>query len=217
MKCHCLFNDAKSKEIYSYKDSNKDYKTNYSDGYFRVTSDGSIQFAITEEKAQFILEKKLEEKQNKYKKIISVSNDKIDKYIDNKVDLDKKLKDDGDIYYYKVVNKGLFKKKEVIDAINNDEMYVCRCEEITKAEVTEAVRAGATSVNEVKRLLRTGMGLCQGRNCAKTIERIIATELGVAPSQVPQATKRGPVRPIKLTGYTSLDIEAQEEMFEHDW
>nr|WP_303213053.1 UbiD family decarboxylase [uncultured Romboutsia sp.] len=105
--------DAKSKEIYSYKDSNKDYKTNYSDGYFRVTSDGSIQFAITEEKAQFILEKKLEEKQNKYKKIISVSNDKIDKYIDNKVDLDKKLKDDGDIYYYKVVNKGLFKKKEV--------------------------------------------------------------------------------------------------------
>ena len=29
------------------------------------------------------------------------------------VDLDKKLKDDGDIYYYKVVNKGLFKKKEV--------------------------------------------------------------------------------------------------------
>ena len=105
--------DAKSKEIYSYKDSNKDYKTNYSDGYFRVTSDGSIQFAITEEKAQFILEKKLEEKQNKYKKIISVLNDKIDKYIDNKVDLDKKLKDDGDIYYYKVVNKGLFKKKEV--------------------------------------------------------------------------------------------------------
>ena len=101
-----------------------------------------------------------------------------------------------------------------IDAIDNDEMYVCRCEEITKAEVIEAVRNGATSVNEVKRLLRTGMGMCQGRNCAKTIERIIAAELKVAPSEVPQA---GPVRPIKLTGYTSLDIEAQEEMFEHDW
>lgn len=107
--------------------------------------------------------------------------------------------------------------KEVLDAIDNNEMYVCRCEEITKAEVIEAVRAGATSVNEVKRLLRTGMGLCQGRNCAKTIERIIAEELGVAPAKVPQATKRGPVRPIKLTGYTSLDIQAQEEMFEHDW
>lgn len=106
---------------------------------------------------------------------------------------------------------------EEIAAIDNDNMFVCRCEEITKKEVIEAVRAGATSVNEVKRLLRAGMGLCQGRNCAKTIERIIAQELGVAPSQVPQATKRGPVRPIRLTGYTSLEIEAQEEMFEHDW
>lgn len=106
---------------------------------------------------------------------------------------------------------------EEVQKVNDDNMYVCRCEEITKAEVIEAVRNGATSVNEVKRLLRAGMGLCQGRNCAKTIERIIAQELGVAPAQVPQATKRGPVRPIKLTGYTSLDIEAQEEMFEHDW
>ena len=104
-----------------------------------------------------------------------------------------------------------------VDGISDENMYVCRCEEITKAEVIQAVRNGATSVNEVKRLLRTGMGLCQGRNCAKTIERIIAQELGVAPSSVPQATKRGPVRPIKLTGYTSLDIEASEEMFEHDW
>lgn len=108
-------------------------------------------------------------------------------------------------------------EKGMLDNIDDNEMYVCRCEEITKAEVIAAVRAGATSVNEVKRLLRTGMGLCQGRNCAKTIERIIAAELGVSPAKVPQATKRGPVRPIKLIGYTSLDIEAQEEMFEHDW
>ena len=68
-----------------------------------------------------------------------------------------------------------------------------------------------------RRIASEGMGLCQGRNCAKTIERIIAQELGVSPAQVPQATKRGPVRAIKLSGYTSLDIEAQEEMFEHDW
>lgn len=105
--------DAKSKKVYSYKDLNKDYKTNYSDGYFRVTSDGSIQFAVSEEKAQFILEKKLEENKNKYKKITSVSKDKIYKYIDNQKDLEKQLNNDGDVYYYLIVNKGLFKKKEV--------------------------------------------------------------------------------------------------------
>lgn len=111
------------------------------------------------------------------------------------------------------------KRATEVEAQNIDDnaMYVCRCEEITKEEVIEAVRNGATSVNEVKRLLRAGMGLCQGRNCAKTIERIIAQELGISPANVPQATKRGPVRAIKLTGYTSLDIEAQEDMFEHDW
>ena len=102
--------DAKSKKVYSYKDLNKDYKTNYSDGYFRVTSDGSIQFAVSEEKAQFILE---EENKNKYKKITSVSKDKMYKYIDNQKDLEKQLNNDGDVYYYLIVNKGLFKKKEV--------------------------------------------------------------------------------------------------------
>ena len=107
--------------------------------------------------------------------------------------------------------------KEQLADSDTESMYVCRCEEITKAEVIEAVRQGARSANEVKRRLRAGMGMCQGRNCAETIERIIAAELGVSPAQVPQATKRGPVRPIKLTGYTSLEIEAQEEMFEHDW
>ena len=105
--------DAKSKKVYSYKDLNKDYKTNYSDGYFRVTSDGSIQFSVSEEKAQFILEKKLEENKNKYKKITSVSKDKMYKYIDNQKDLEKQLNNDGDVYYYLIVNKGLFKKKEV--------------------------------------------------------------------------------------------------------
>lgn len=105
----------------------------------------------------------------------------------------------------------------VLAEANEDNMYVCRCEEITKAEVIEAVRNGATSVNEVKRVLRPGMGLCQGRNCHKTIERIIAQELHVPPAQVPQATKRGPVRPVKVTAYTSLDVQASEQFYEHDW
>lgn len=105
--------NAKTKKIYSYNDVNKNYKTNYSDGYFRVKPDGSIQFAISEEHAQFILEKKLDEKQNKYKKVFGVSRDKVSKYIDDKIRIDKILKDNSDIYYYEVVNKGLFKKKEV--------------------------------------------------------------------------------------------------------
>src|SRR5699024_12389788 len=95
--------DAKSKKVYSYKDLNRDYKTNYSDGYFRVTSGGSIQFAVSEEKAQFILEKKLEENKNKYKKITSVLKDKMYKYIDNKKDLERQLHNVGAVYYFLIV------------------------------------------------------------------------------------------------------------------
>lgn len=114
-------------------------------------------------------------------------------------------------------NKPQYLKENIAGKIDDHQMYVCRCEEITKAEVIEAVKNGAASVNEVKRLLRPGMGLCQGRNCSKTIERIIAEQLHTAPSNVPQSTKRGPVRPIKLTAYTSLDVQAADDFFEHDW
>ncbi len=109
--------NAKTKNIYSYKDSSKSYNTDYSDGYFRVKSDGSIQFAISEDKAKFILEQKLDKKKNKYKNILDISKDKIDKYINNKNNIEKELNSELDIYYYKVVNKGFFKKKEVY-AIN---------------------------------------------------------------------------------------------------
>ena len=105
----------------------------------------------------------------------------------------------------------------LLAAIDEENMYVCRCEEITKAEVIAAIRNGATSVNEVKRVLRPGMGLCQGRNCAKTIERLIAQELHIPPARVEQATKRGPVRPVKMSAYTTLEVEATEGFFEHDW
>ena len=105
----------------------------------------------------------------------------------------------------------------LLEGIDQENMNVCRCEEITKAEVIEAVQKGATSANEVKRVLRCGMGLCQGRNCGKNIERIIAQELHVSSAQVPQATKRGPVRPIKLTNYASLDVEPTEDFYDSAW
>lgn len=105
--------DAKTKLIYSYKGSNKQYKTTYSDGYFRILEGGKLEFAINEEKAQFILKNKLEEKGNKYKDLYTVSKEKASRYIDNQEDLDEFLGDEKDLYYYEIVNKGWFRSKEV--------------------------------------------------------------------------------------------------------
>ncbi|MGN0643173.1 MAG: (2Fe-2S)-binding protein, partial [Huintestinicola sp.] len=40
----------------------------------------------------------------------------------------------------------------------DDDMIVCRCEEITKGEIRRAVHDGMFTLTEIRRYLRTGMG-----------------------------------------------------------
>ena len=56
---------------------------------------------------------------------------------------------------------------------------VCHCEEVTKAEIREAIRRGAVSVDGVKRRVGAGMGRCQGSRCERTVMELLAEELGV--------------------------------------
>lgn len=78
----------------------------------------------------------------------------------------------------------------------DDEMLVCRCEEVTVGEIREAIAQGAFDVVGVKRRTRAGMGLCQGRTCEKMVQQILCQELGVGPDQVGSTSVRPPVRPI---------------------
>ena len=41
-----------------------------------------------------------------------------------------------------------------------DDMLVCRCEEVTVADIKKAIRDGAGDVTAVKLRTRAGMGLC---------------------------------------------------------
>ena len=80
----------------------------------------------------------------------------------------------------------------------DDGMLICRCEEITKGEIRQAVHEGMWTVTEIRRYLRTGMGLCQGQTCAKLVKSIVARELGISPDQLEPATSRVPMRPIEM-------------------
>ncbi|MBU5459193.1 (2Fe-2S)-binding protein [Anaerostipes sp. MSJ-23] len=80
----------------------------------------------------------------------------------------------------------------------DDDMLVCRCEEVTKGEIRQAVHAGMFTIEEIRRFLRTGMGLCQGQTCGKLVKGIVARELHVSPAQVEPATSRAPMRPIEM-------------------
>lgn len=78
----------------------------------------------------------------------------------------------------------------------NEKVICCRCEDVTEEEVIEAIRSGATTVEELKRILRTGMGPCQGRTCSPMIRSILSRELNIKPQDVEDMTKRPPLKPV---------------------
>ncbi len=81
---------------------------------------------------------------------------------------------------------------------DEDDLVICRCEEITRAEIKEAIRNGMRTLNGVKRITRAGMGLCQGQTCQRLVARILSEELGISAAEVEPTTARGPVRPLRL-------------------
>ncbi len=82
-----------------------------------------------------------------------------------------------------------------------DNVVICRCEEITRGEIRKAVYDGMRTMNEVKRYLRAGMGLCQGQTCGKLVRDIIASELSLRREDVNMPTPRSPVRPVPMGAY----------------
>jgi thioredoxin reductase len=83
---------------------------------------------------------------------------------------------------------------------------VCRCEEVTRAQLDAAIDATA-DVNVIKGLTRAGMGVCQGRNCARHVAALVAARHGRTVADVPHATARWPVRPVPMAAFADDSIE----------
>jgi len=82
---------------------------------------------------------------------------------------------------------------------DEDATIICRCEEITRGEVRRTLQAeGATDPNEIKRISRAGMGVCQGRGCRPLIAGLVAQHTGRRYAEVPLSSFRPPVRSISL-------------------
>ncbi|HEC76196.1 MAG TPA: FAD/NAD(P)-binding oxidoreductase [Thermoplasmatales archaeon] len=63
---------------------------------------------------------------------------------------------------------------------------VCRCEEVSEAEIVDAIhgKIPAFSVDAIKRRTRAGMGRCQGAFCLPRIVSIISRETGIPPEKI---------------------------------
>ena len=87
--------------------------------------------------------------------------------------------------------------------VNND-VIICRCEEITLGEIKKAIREGAKDIDAVKRMTRAGMGLCQNKTCYNLIAGIIHDLTNIPRSELTNFTARPPVRPVKAKQWGNL-------------
>jgi len=76
------------------------------------------------------------------------------------------------------------------------DVYICRCEEVTKKEIEQAIADGATTLAGIKRRTRAGMGLCQGRTCERLVTQMLSKVRDR--SEILPPTSRAPVRAIKI-------------------
>ena len=91
------------------------------------------------------------------------------------------------------------KQQDASNTIDDlDDLVICRCEEITRGEIKDAIRNGFQTLNGIKRITRAGMGLCQGQTCQQLVSRILTEELGIPAADIDPTTARGPVRPLRL-------------------
>jgi len=89
----------------------------------------------------------------------------------------------------------------------DNSILICRCQEVTRQEILAAIADGATTVNGVKRRVRSGMGLCQGKTCERLVAKILAEETGKNPADILPQTSRMPVRPVKISVIGGLEDE----------
>ena len=109
-----------------------------------------------------------------------------------------KEKDDYDPFIDKVPRLRDLSAGEAAELIKRNPAYgnlVCRCEQVSEAEVLEAVRRGHDTLDGIKYYTRCTMGRCQGGFCTYHILKILKRETGL---EYGEMTKRGAESPLLL-------------------
>jgi thioredoxin reductase len=103
-------------------------------------------------------------------------------------------------------------------ATSPDSTMVCQCEEVSRADLIGVqpprylarsapiaerslgtlLEDGPPDAEQVKRLTRAGMGVCQGRRCREQVSLLLAMAANLPPKSAPRGNWRVPVRPVPL-------------------
>jgi thioredoxin reductase len=114
-------------------------------------------------------------------------------------------------------------------AAGDNAVHICQCEEVSRAALL-AVRQpaylgppsngmvrrdlgtlaadGPVDTDQIKRLTRAGMGVCQGRRCREQVALTLALAANTPLADIPLTSYRAPVRPLPLKVLAAWDETA---------
>lgn len=94
--------------------------------------------------------------------------------------------------------------------MDESKIILCRCENLTLADLHKLLDQGMDSMQEIKKISRCTMGPCQGRTCKELIAKEIANYLGEKVDDVDIPVSRIPIKPITL-GQILESLGGEEE------
>jgi Fe-S-cluster-containing hydrogenase component 2/bacterioferritin-associated ferredoxin len=87
------------------------------------------------------------------------------------------------------------------------DILICRCEDIYQSQIETLIDEGYHSFDELKRVLRCGMGPCQGKTCERLVLGLLARKLGKKVEELDGQTVRSPIMPTNLGEFADSDME----------
>lgn len=99
--------------------------------------------------------------------------------------------------------------------INEDHIYVCRCEEVTVGDIKRAIAQGADSLKAIKLRTHATMGVCQGMTCRKNIEKMLR-EQKIDLDLCHDHSQRFPVRMLSVGELAGICEDSDEKEDGHD-
>ena len=92
----------------------------------------------------------------------------------------------------------------------SDSTVVCRCEGVTAGRIRDLIEEGYTDHNEIKAIIRCGMGPCNGRMCGPAVMELICAGAKVAPQTIRQHRLRPPIKPVSLEELANAEVGGEQ-------
>ncbi|MHB8603948.1 MAG: (2Fe-2S)-binding protein [Thermoplasmatota archaeon] len=92
--------------------------------------------------------------------------------------------------------------------MTSEKCIVCLCEDVTEHEVADAVAAGYTDLESVKRYTGLATGPCQGKTCVALARRILARDTQLPAEALGDITYRPPLAPVPLRHLAGDEVDA---------